>query len=241
MDIDAISSDWKSSKVCQSPLKFMPGGLSDFVSGARDDRMQGIGCMNMDSPKLKHATFATRALTAASVLVAALAIGLSVVGGVPSSAQPILPAPSQQLKPPAPPVPQVPPDLPKIYLPGLGEFMQAVQIHHAKLWLAARARNWALADYQLSEMKEVLDEVRELVPTYKNVPVGQMVDAITTGPIAELEKAVEEKKFGKFAASYDKLTEACNSCHMAASRGFIKIRRPTRSTFENQEFRPARR
>jgi ClpP class serine protease len=131
--------------------------------------------------------------------------------------------------------------LPKVYLPGLGEFMQVIQMHHAKLWLAAKARNWPLAEYQLSEMKEVLDEVREMVPTYKNVPVGQMVDAIATGPIGDLEKAVEEKKFDKFAANYDKLTEACNSCHMAASRGFIKIRRPARSTFENQDFRPARR
>ena len=90
-------------------------------------------------------------------------------------------------------------------------------------------------------MKEVLDEVRELVPTYKNVPVGQMVDSIATGPIADLEKAVEGKKFTAFAASFDKLTAACNDCHAAASRGFIRIKRPAHSTFDNQDFRPARK
>ena len=192
--------------------------------------------MSMNSLKQQYVRLATRGATAPTSFsaMAALAVGLSVFAGVHSPAQ------SQQPNPP-PPATKTVPDLPKVYMPGLGEFMQAIQNHHAKLWLAAKARNWPLAEYQLSEMKEVLDEVRELVPNYKNVPVGQMVDAIATGPIAEMEKAVEEKKFSKFAATYDKLTEACNSCHMAASRGFIKIRRPTRSTFDNQDFRPARR
>ena len=30
------------------------------------------------------------------------------------------------------------------YTPGLVEFMMNVQSHHAKLWLASNARNWAL-------------------------------------------------------------------------------------------------
>ena len=143
--------------------------------------------------------------------------------------------------PPTAPKAQALPDLPKAYLPGLGEFMLTIQIHHAKLWLAARARNWALAEYQLSEMKEVFSDVQDLVPNYKKVPIGQMIETITTGPIAEMEKAVEEKKFSKFASTYDKLTEACNSCHKAANRGFIVMHRPTRPAFPNQEFRPARR
>jgi hypothetical protein len=190
--------------------------------------------MSKVSPKQRHASLATRRSTAGAMVwsIFVLTIGVSVFAGAKLSAEPATPSP---------PATQTIPDLPKVYLPGLGEFMQVIQMHHAKLWLAAKARNWPLAEYQLSEMKEVLDEVREMVPTYKNVPVGQMVDAIATGPIGDLEKAVEEKKFDKFAANYDKLTEACNSCHMAASRGFIKIRRPARSTFENQDFRPARR
>ena len=205
-----------------------------------------LSSMSMDCPKQKYARLVTRGVIATASLsaMAALAVGLSVFAGVHSPAQsqqPNQPAPPATQTPPTAPKTQALPDLPKVYMPGLGEFMQVIQLHHAKLWLAAKARNWALAEYQLSEMKEVLDEVRELVPNYKNVPVGQMVDAIATGPIAEMEKAVEEKKFSKFAATYDKLTEACNSCHMAASRGFIKIRRPAHSTFDNQDFRPSRR
>lgn len=134
-----------------------------------------------------------------------------------------------------------PPDLPKVYLPGLGEFMLTTQIHHAKLWHAAKAGNWPLADYQLNEMKEVFAEVQDQVPKYKNIPVGEMIDAVITGSIAELEKAVEQKKFKTFAVAYDKLTASCNSCHKAAGRGFITIRRPTRSSFDNEEFRPQKK
>src|SRR5471030_813499 len=117
-----------------------------------------------------------------------------------------------QTQPPAPPTApskQAVPDLPKVYMPGLGEFMLVIQTHHAKLWLAAKARNWPLATYQLSEMKEVFSDVEDLVPTYKSVPVGQMIEAITTGAVAELEKAVDEKNLAKFTTAYNKLTAAC--------------------------------
>jgi hypothetical protein len=191
---------------------------------------------------------ATRVTIAAAL---ASAFGLTLVAGVQSFAQ------SQQTQPPAPPTqspshqsqppqPNTPtqsanPDLPKLYMPGLGEFMLVIQTHHAKLWLAARAQNWLLAEYQLSEMKEVFGEVQNLVPQYRNIPVGDMIDAVITGSIGDLEKAVEEKKFKNFSAAYGKLTESCNDCHKAANRGFIQIKRPTRSTFDNEEFRPPRK
>jgi hypothetical protein len=160
-----------------------------------------------------------------------LGVGFSLAAGVRTLAQP---------KPSAPPAAPTVPDHPKVYLPGLGEFMLTIQIHHAKLWHAARAGNWPLADYQLTEMKEVFSEVQDQVPKYKNIPVGDMIDAVVTGPIAELEKAVEQKKLKAFTIAYDKLTASCNDCHKAASRGFITIRRPARSTFENEDFRPRR-
>ena len=140
--------------------------------------------------------------------------------------------------------PQPPPpvtDLPKSYIPGLGEFMERIQVDHAKLWLAGEARNWELAEYQLTELKEVFSDVQDLVPTYQNVPVGDMVDAIITGAIAGLESAIASRDFSTFSASFDKLTAACNSCHQAANRAYIIIRKPLQSNFSNQEFAPQAR
>jgi hypothetical protein len=126
-------------------------------------------------------------------------------------------------------------------LPGLEQFMGVVRANHAKLWLAGKARNWELAAYQVAEVKELLSQAEILVPTYSSLPIKQMVDTtakILAGPVAELEKAVNTKDFEKFSASFDKLTEACNSCHETAGRGFIVMRRPASSNFSNQNFEP---
>jgi hypothetical protein len=146
-----------------------------------------------------------------------------------------------QATPPAPEKPATPEAAPRAYIPGLEVFMGFIQAQHAKLWLAARERNWDLVEYQVAELKEALGDAQELTPTYKNIPIADMIDAIITGPIVELETAAETRDFKKFSAAYDKLTESCNSCHAAASREFIVIRRPTASTFSNQDFAPLRK
>jgi hypothetical protein len=129
-------------------------------------------------------------------------------------------------------------DAPKSYVPGLEQFMGVIQNEHAKLWYAEQAGNWELAAYQLSEIKEVMSDVQDLVPTFKNLPLAQMIDAVITGPISDLEKVLDAKDSRKFSAGYGKLTEACNSCHQAASVGFIRIRQPTGPAFPNQDFAP---
>jgi hypothetical protein len=90
-------------------------------------------------------------------------------------------------------------------------------------------------------MKEVFSDVQDLVPSYRGIPVGEMIDAITAGTIADLEGAIAARDSGKFSASFDKLTAACNSCHQAANRPYIAIRRPTQSNFSNQDFSPAKK
>jgi hypothetical protein len=126
----------------------------------------------------------------------------------------------------------------KSYTPGIEQFMNVIQTEHAKLWYAASARNWELAAYQLGEIKEIMSDVEDLYPTFKNLPLGNMLDNVITGPIAELEKTLDAKDFGKFSAGYGKLTDACNSCHQATGMGFVVIQRPSGLAFPNQDFRP---
>jgi hypothetical protein len=124
------------------------------------------------------------------------------------------------------------------YMPSLVEFMINVQSHHAKLWLASVARNWDLADYQVDELKELLEDIAKRVPDYKGTPVGKMIESITMPPIGDIESAIKARDSAKFAAAFDQLTAACNACHEAANRGFIVIRRPATSQFPNQSFAP---
>ena len=163
-----------------------------------------------------------------------LIVGLLAASPLPVGGQPNSAAPDQTPKASASNE-----DKPSSYVPGLGEFMGRIQVDHAKLWLAGEARNWELAGYQLSELKEVFSDVQDLVPRYHNIPVGDMIDAIITGTVTELEGAIAGRDFNKLSASFDSLTAACNSCHQAANRGFIIIRRPAQSNFSNQDFSPA--
>jgi hypothetical protein len=125
--------------------------------------------------------------------------------------------------------------------PGLGEFMTFTQIRHAKLWLAGNVGNWELADYEIDELKEGLEDVAKYVPTYKDMPVGKLIESTIMKPIAEVEQAIKARDRSKFASAFDKLSQACNSCHQATNRSFIVIQRPANSAFPNQSFTPVQR
>jgi hypothetical protein len=116
--------------------------------------------------------------------------------------------------------------------------MNVIQTEHAKLWFAASARNWELAAYQLGEIKEIMSDVEDLYPKFKDLPLGKMLDDVITGPVADAEKALDAKDFAKFSVGYGKLTDACNACHQATGNGFIVIQRPSGQAFPNQDFRP---
>jgi hypothetical protein len=89
-------------------------------------------------------------------------------------------------------------------------------------------RNWDLADYQIDELKEGLEDVVKHFPVYKEMPVGQMIGTTIMTPIAEVEKAIKARDRGKFVSTFDKLTDTCNTCHQSANRAFIVVRAPRR-------------
>ena len=125
--------------------------------------------------------------------------------------------------------------------PGLVEPMLVIQSHHAKLWLAGRARNWDLADYQIDELKEALEDAGKKVPDYKGVPIGSMIENLMLPTIAEVENAIKARDHVKFAAAFGGLTAGCNACHQGANRGFIVIQRPAGPAFPNQSFAPKKK
>jgi hypothetical protein len=149
-------------------------------------------------------------------------------------------AAAQQSAPPKEPTKPTGKEVSKVYVPGLEQFMNVILIEHNKLWFAAKARNWALAEYQLGEIKEIMGDVQDFVPIFKNLPLADMLDAVITKEIAALEKSIEAKDYRGFTAGYDKLTQACNACHQSTENGFVVIKRPTQPAFTNQDYRPHR-
>jgi hypothetical protein len=126
-----------------------------------------------------------------------------------------------------------PPRLDESYVPSLGDIMDAIQWRHLKLSYAGQLANWDLAKYELGQMEERLTDAARL---YQNIPIEKikMIDQ----PLMHLVEAVRAKNKSQFNRAFSDLTAACNSCHVVAQVGFIKIQIPTNLPFSNQSFKP---
>jgi len=122
------------------------------------------------------------------------------------------------------------------YIPGLGEYMMTNQAHHLKLWFAGANKNWELADYELDEIVETLEDIVQYQPNFDKKPLSKLIPAYTSKPIEELKLTIRDKNVDKFTKAYDGLTNACNACHQATGHRFILIQRPTTPAYTNQKY-----
>jgi hypothetical protein len=125
------------------------------------------------------------------------------------------------------------------YLPGLGDMMNvSMQSQHTKLWFAGHADNWALAAYEIKEMRETIANIQVASPQWHGLNVGEMVKVLSS-QVDAVEQTVKAKDPVKFVAAYDSLTNTCNVCHLASGRQEIIVIRPLpqgEGTFADQDF-----
>jgi hypothetical protein len=124
--------------------------------------------------------------------------------------------------------------------PGLGEIMGVIQQHHAKLYYAGTKANWPLADYELGEIQESLDNAMKFYPKFKQVPVPltELIPTTMKASLAQVRAAIEQKNEKSFVQAFGALSVSCSNCHQAASHPFVKIQAPTAAMFSNQQFAP---
>ncbi len=126
---------------------------------------------------------------------------------------------------------------PNPYVPGLGEFMNsAIQPHHIKLWFAAASGDWPLAAYEAGELRETFDDVVTYQGDWHQLPIGNLVRATVEPALKLIDSAIEAKDVTQFRREYVKLNAACNSCHMSAAHGFVRIDVPATNPFSDQRF-----
>jgi len=121
------------------------------------------------------------------------------------------------------------------YKPGFGEFMSSVQGHHNKLWFAGTNNNWKLADFEINEIKESLDDIKTYCTDRTETNSIGMIDQ----PLQNVSNAIQQKNSTDFKNSYMILTSTCNSCHQATQHEFNVITVPTTPAYSNQSFKPA--
>lgn len=121
------------------------------------------------------------------------------------------------------------------YKPGLGEFMSGIQMHHAKLWFAGINQNWPLADFEVNEIKESLEDIQKFCSDRPEVKSIGMIEP----PIDSLNESIHKKDLTMFKARFTSLTQTCNSCHHATDHAFNVVTIPTAPPVMNQDFKPA--
>ena len=131
------------------------------------------------------------------------------------------------------------------YLPHLSDLMnESMQVHHAKLWIAGLAGNWALAGYEVKKIKETIDQIKETIvaiqtaSSHWRLPVNELLKNLDSS-VDALDQAITAKNPAKFEAAYQGFTAACNGCHIAAGLSQIKIIQPLPmggGSFPNQDF-----
>lgn len=120
------------------------------------------------------------------------------------------------------------------YKPGLGEFMSQIQVHHAKLWFAGKYGNWPLANFEVGEIQEALDDIPKFC---SDRPEIKSIDIIVPA-MDSIDVAIKAKDENRFESSFTLLTATCNDCHKATNHGFNMIKIPDIPPVSNQVFRP---
>ena len=119
------------------------------------------------------------------------------------------------------------------YKPGFGEFMSGIQAHHSKLWFAGQNENWKLADFEVHEIIEAIEDIQKFQTERKE---SQMIGMIYPA-LDSINIAIQQKSPALFKSSYTLLTNNCNNCHREADFEFNVVKIPDSQPFSNQDFK----
>jgi|SRR5580704_4484230 hypothetical protein len=129
------------------------------------------------------------------------------------------------------------PTEPPAFRPQISDFMSDTQRRHFKLGLSGGLSNWPLAAYELGKLKESLDLAGKFSPN-ADPKLPDLSKASADPGFTDLESAIADENQPAFVASFNRLTRACNACHVASGVAEIKIQTPLTSPYSNQKFAP---
>jgi hypothetical protein len=123
-------------------------------------------------------------------------------------------------------------ELNNTYKPGLGEFMSSIQVHHAKLWFAGKNNNWKLADFEIHEIMEAVEDIQHYAADREEVKELPMLQPA----LDSVSSAINKQDKNLFNKDFIILTSTCNNCHRAVHYEFNTVKIPESAPYSNQEF-----
>jgi hypothetical protein len=113
-----------------------------------------------------------------------------------------------------------------------------IQPRHIKLYFAGQAKNWTVAAFQLTELRQALARIGRTIPTYRKIDVDTAVASIFADKLKAVDEAIKAADVAKFTAAYGEMTGACNACHAGMEHPFLVIKVPDTMNYPDQDFRP---
>jgi hypothetical protein len=131
-------------------------------------------------------------------------------------------------------------------LPGQAHAMADVAYHFCNLYFAVHKENWALAAFYMNEVRSHLKWSARIIPIRKlssgqAFDVKTMLDELDKAAFAPLAEVIAAKDGAKFRAQYETALNACNSCHVAAEKPYLRMKIPAEPAERLIDFAPAAR
>ena len=100
--------------------------------------------------------------------------------------------------------------------PGLGRLMPEVGDRAWKLYYAAKAANWPLANFQLGEIRSLMMTGAKTRPRYEK----DLKDYVE-GVFATVRTAIQHEDFAEFEAAFGDAVKEANAYHDAYDKPYI--------------------
>ena len=105
-----------------------------------------------------------------------------------------------------------------------------------KTALSLDANNLELVKFYAHEIEETLEEAEDY-GNYDGFHIGSMVGQTLEPEFEKFEAMVDKKDLAKADVQFNRMVQACNTCHQNTDKKFIQIRRistnPYMQSFEN--------
>lgn len=109
--------------------------------------------------------------------------------------------------------------------------MMQVAYNFNMLWFAARAENWPLAQFYYGDARGRMRLALRIQPV-RRISTGELdlapiLDGVEKSAWASLGAALAAKDVQRFEAAYRATLEACQGCHTAAEKPYLRLQVPS--------------
>ena len=105
--------------------------------------------------------------------------------------------------------------------PGLGTIMPEIGLRTWKLYYAAQALNWPLAQFEVGEVRGLMLRGAFTRPAYEDD-----LKSFVNDFVSKVSEAVEKKDFAAFDVAFKEMVSMANEFHDGVDHGFIVWKLP---------------